>query len=79
MPGNKSANGTATGNATALWRNARLATFNPDMDGIGAVENAVIAVRNGRIAFAGPESDLPPIWRQPMTPPIAAAAGSPLP
>lgn len=59
MPGNKSANGTATGNATALWRNARLATFNPDMDGIGAVENAVIAVRNGRIAFAGPESDLP--------------------
>jgi imidazolonepropionase len=59
MPGNKSANGTATGNATALWRNARLATFNADMDGIGAVENAAIAVRNGRIAFAGPENDLP--------------------
>ncbi len=59
MPGNKSANEMATGDVTALWHNARLATFNPALEGIGAIENAVIAVINGRIAFAGPESDLP--------------------
>jgi imidazolonepropionase len=59
MPGNKSAKGMAPENATSVWRNARLATFNPSMEGIGAIENAAIAVRNGRIAFAGAESDLP--------------------
>ncbi|WP_454702522.1 imidazolonepropionase [Agrobacterium burrii] len=59
MPGNKSVKGTAAGDATTLWRNARLATFDPSMEGIGAVENAAIAVRGGRIAFAGPENDLP--------------------
>ncbi len=47
------------GNATALWRNARLATFDPLREGIGAIENGVIAVSSGRIAFAGSESDLP--------------------
>lgn len=59
MPGNKSAKGMAPENVTSLWRNARLATFNPSMEGIGAIENAAIAVRDGRIVFAGPESDLP--------------------
>ncbi|MCZ7480980.1 imidazolonepropionase [Rhizobium rhizogenes] len=59
MPGNKSVKGAAAGNTTTLWRNARLATFDPTMQGIGTVENAVIAVRGGRIAFAGPEKDLP--------------------
>ncbi|KAA3501990.1 imidazolonepropionase [Rhizobium rhizogenes] len=59
MPGNKSVKGMAAGGATTLWRNARLATFDPSMEGIGAVENAVIAVRGGRIAFAGPQNDLP--------------------
>ncbi|AMD57898.1 imidazolonepropionase [Agrobacterium tumefaciens] len=59
MPGNKSAKGAAMGNATALWRNARLATFDPLREGIGAIEKGVIAVSSGRIAFAGPESDLP--------------------
>lgn len=59
MPGNKSVKVTAAGDTTTLWRNARLATFDPAMQGIGTVENAVIAVRGGRIAFAGPEKDLP--------------------
>ncbi len=59
MPGNKSAKGMAPENVTSLWCNARLATFNPSMEGIGAIENAAIAVRDGRIVFAGPESDLP--------------------
>lgn len=59
MPGNKSVKGTAVGDTTTLWRNARLATFDPAMQGIGTVQNAVIAMRGGRIAFAGPEKDLP--------------------
>ncbi|MDO3445280.1 imidazolonepropionase [Agrobacterium sp. V1] len=59
MPGNKSVKGTAAADTTTLWRNARLATFDPAMQGIGTVENAVIAVRGGRIAFAGSEKDLP--------------------
>ncbi|CUX65883.1 imidazolonepropionase [Agrobacterium genomosp. 13] len=59
MLGNKSTKGMAPENVTSLWRNARLATFNPSMEGIGAIENAAIAVRDGRIVFAGPESDLP--------------------
>ncbi|MBD9371859.1 imidazolonepropionase [Rhizobium sp. ARZ01] len=46
--------------ATArLWRNARLATFDPQLAGMGLVEKGAIAVRDGRIAFAGPETDLP--------------------
>ncbi len=59
MPGNKYTKGMATGDTTALWRNARLATFDPTMEGIGAIENAAIAIRNDRIVFAGAESDLP--------------------
>ncbi|WP_323687866.1 imidazolonepropionase [Rhizobium sp. AN69] len=59
MPGNKYTKGMATGDTTALWRNARLATFDSTMEGIGAIENAAIAIRNDRIVFAGAESDLP--------------------
>lgn len=46
-----------------LWRNARLATFDPRLAGMGIVENGAIAVRDGRIAFVGPETDLPPQLR----------------
>lgn len=42
-----------------VWRNARLATLREDMPGLGAIENGAVAVRNGRIAFAGPEGGLP--------------------
>ena len=76
MPGNKSVKGMAAGDATTLWRNARLATFDPSMEGIGAVENAVIAVRGGRIALPARKMICLPIWQQPMRSPIAAAAGS---
>lgn len=46
-----------------IWANARLATLDPARSGSGAglgiVENAAIAVRDGRILFAGPAADLP--------------------
>lgn len=42
-----------------LWRNARLATMRPDAAGLGVVEVGAVAARDGRIIFAGPESELP--------------------
>ena len=42
-----------------IWRNARLATLNPSLPGLGVVERGSVAVRNGRIVFAGPEADMP--------------------
>jgi len=42
-----------------LWRNARLATLNENLPGLGIVEKGAVAVRDGRIAYAGPEMDLP--------------------
>ena len=36
-----------------IWFNARLATLRADRAGLGEIENGVIAVRDGRIAFAG--------------------------
>ena len=46
-----------------LWRNARIVTFAADKPGLGTIENAAIAARNGRIAFVGPERDLPTGWQ----------------
>jgi len=42
-----------------VWRNARLATLKESLPGLGIVEGGAIAVVNGRIAFAGPEAELP--------------------
>jgi imidazolonepropionase len=42
-----------------LWRNARLATLNPAMPGLGLVEDGVIAVEDGRILYASSEAGLP--------------------
>ncbi len=42
-----------------LWRNARLATLDPKLPGLGIVENGVIAVEDGRILYAGSEDNLP--------------------
>ncbi|NNM75222.1 imidazolonepropionase [Enterovirga aerilata] len=43
-----------------IWRGARLATLDPARQGIGIVERGAVAAREGRIVFAGPESELPP-------------------
>ncbi|MER9923586.1 imidazolonepropionase [Mesorhizobium sp. M0048] len=46
-----------------LWRNARLATMVENSAGLGIVEHGAIAVRNGRIVYAGPEADMPAALR----------------
>lgn len=40
-----------------IWHNARLATVRPDLPDLGVIERGVIAMRDGRIAFAGAASD----------------------
>lgn len=42
-----------------IWSNARLATLDPALPGLGIVEDAAIAVHGNRILFAGPAADLP--------------------
>lgn len=45
--------------ATRIWRNLRLASMAGGPDGLGIVEDAAVAVQDGRIAYAGPARDLP--------------------
>lgn len=45
--------------ATQIWRNARIATLDDNLPGLGMIEDAVIAVRDGRIAFVGRWQDRP--------------------
>lgn len=42
-----------------LWQQANLATFAPDHPGIGIIEDGAVAVRAGRILYAGPAQALP--------------------
>ncbi|MGE7371138.1 imidazolonepropionase [Neorhizobium sp. NPDC001467] len=42
-----------------LWRNARIATLDETLPGLGVIEDGVIATQNGRIAYVGSEADLP--------------------
>jgi imidazolonepropionase len=42
-----------------IWRNARLATLDPSLPGLGGVEHGLIAAKDGRIVFAGPAEDAP--------------------
>ncbi|MFN9928400.1 MAG: imidazolonepropionase, partial [Phenylobacterium sp.] len=42
-----------------VWRNARLATLDPSMAGLGEVQDGLIAAVGGRILFAGAEADAP--------------------
>ncbi|TPN54017.1 MULTISPECIES: imidazolonepropionase [unclassified Mesorhizobium] len=47
-----------------LWRNARLATMAESSAGLGVVEHGAIAERDGRIVYAGPESEMPAAFLQ---------------
>lgn len=42
-----------------VWINARLATLAPGREGLGIVEDGVVASLDGRIAYAGPAADAP--------------------
>lgn len=42
-----------------VWINARLATLAPGREGLGVVEDGVVASLDGRIAYAGPAADAP--------------------
>jgi imidazolonepropionase len=42
-----------------IWQNARLATLAPALEGLGAIDNGLIAARDGRIVFAGSVEDAP--------------------
>jgi imidazolonepropionase len=54
-------------NGEKLLRNARLATIAPGQPGLGIVEKGALAISNGRIAYAGPEADLPQTFRRAET------------
>ncbi|MGV2130426.1 imidazolonepropionase [Agrobacterium vitis] len=42
-----------------IFTNARLATLNPQLSGLGIIEDAALMVRGGQIIYAGPMSELP--------------------
>jgi imidazolonepropionase len=42
-----------------IWHHARLVTMRQDMPDLGVIEDALVAVRDGRIAFAGARADFP--------------------
>lgn len=45
-----------------IWLNARLATLAAERTGLGIIESGAVASRDGRIVFAGAQSDLPTDW-----------------
>jgi imidazolonepropionase len=52
-----------SGSPYTVWLNARLASLSPERRGLGVIESGAIAAREGRIAFAGPQDELPAEWR----------------
>ena len=42
-----------------IWHGCRLATLSPSREGLGLVDDGVIAAAGGRIVYAGPASDAP--------------------
>ncbi|MDQ0560054.1 imidazolonepropionase [Rhizobium mesoamericanum] len=60
MNGNKFSSDEASGDLRPhLWRNARLATLDPQKPGLGVIEKGAFVTDGGRISFVGPEADLP--------------------
>jgi imidazolonepropionase len=52
------------GAGVRVWRNARLATLAADRPGLGIVERGAVAIEHRRIAYAGPDADMPAHWRE---------------
>ncbi|MCB1435174.1 MAG: imidazolonepropionase, partial [Alphaproteobacteria bacterium] len=44
---------------TKVWRNARVATLDEALPGLGLIEKGAVVARGERIAFVGAEADLP--------------------
>ena len=42
-----------------LWTNARLATLDPSLPGLGVIEDGAVAASDGRLSYVGPRRDLP--------------------
>ena len=42
-----------------IWHGCRLATLSPSRQGLGLVDDGVIAAAHGRIIYAGPAADAP--------------------
>ncbi|MBZ9793752.1 imidazolonepropionase [Rhizobium sp. 3T7] len=60
MNGNKFSSDEASSDLRPhLWRNARLATLDPQKPGLGIIDKGAIVTEGGRISFVGPEADLP--------------------
>ncbi|MGN6307102.1 MAG: imidazolonepropionase [Mesorhizobium sp.] len=51
------------GKGRTLWLNARLATLDPALPGLGLVERGAVVAEAGRIVYAGAEADLPAALR----------------
>jgi imidazolonepropionase len=47
------------GKGRTLWLNARLATLDPALPGLGLVERGAVVAEGGHIVYAGAEADLP--------------------
>lgn len=45
--------------ADTIWHNCRLVTLSPSREGLGIVDNGLIAAADGRILYAGPAADAP--------------------
>jgi imidazolonepropionase len=48
---------------SCVWRNARLATLAENAAGLGIIENGALAAVDGRIAYVGPEAEIPSTLR----------------
>jgi imidazolonepropionase len=60
MNGNNFSGDEASGTVRPhLWRNARLATLDPQKQDLGIVEKGAVVVEGGRISYVGPESQVP--------------------
>ncbi|MBP2234540.1 imidazolonepropionase [Sinorhizobium kostiense] len=49
----------ASAKGTSLWRNVRIASLREELGPLGIIENGAVAVREGRIVYAGVENELP--------------------